>query len=116
MVFHLISRPKIDEQIVPIFATGKNPSDGSCQMANAAIPGKTSVNLNSLRIYSPAGIRLIVHNRRASTSTREIQLIRRHIALATDIEDNLQPGFQRQSVWSERDRAKLIDSMLRNCS
>lgn len=27
---------------------------------------------------------------------------------------NLQPGFQRQSVWSERDRAKLIDSMLRN--
>jgi 5-methylcytosine-specific restriction endonuclease McrA len=27
---------------------------------------------------------------------------------------NLQPGFQRQSVWSERDRAKLIDSILRN--
>jgi 5-methylcytosine-specific restriction endonuclease McrA len=27
---------------------------------------------------------------------------------------NLEPGFQRQSVWSERDRAKLIDSMLRN--
>ena len=27
---------------------------------------------------------------------------------------NLQPGFQRQSVWSERDRAHLIDSILRN--
>jgi len=26
---------------------------------------------------------------------------------------NLEPGFQRQSVWSERDRAKLIDSILR---
>jgi hypothetical protein len=27
---------------------------------------------------------------------------------------NLKPGFQRQSVWKERDRAKLIDSLLRN--
>lgn len=27
---------------------------------------------------------------------------------------NLEPGFQRQSVWSERDRQKLIDSILRN--
>lgn len=27
---------------------------------------------------------------------------------------NLTPGFQRQSVWKERDRAKLIDSILRN--
>jgi hypothetical protein len=27
---------------------------------------------------------------------------------------NLEPGFQRQSVWSERDRTKLIDSILRN--
>jgi 5-methylcytosine-specific restriction endonuclease McrA len=27
---------------------------------------------------------------------------------------NLQPGFQRQSVWSDRDRAKLTDSILRN--
>lgn len=27
---------------------------------------------------------------------------------------NLEPGFQRQSVWSERDRARLIDSILRN--
>lgn len=27
---------------------------------------------------------------------------------------NLEPGFQRQSVWNERDRAKLVDSMLRN--
>jgi uncharacterized protein DUF262 len=27
---------------------------------------------------------------------------------------DLNPGFQRQSVWKERDRAKLIDSVLRN--
>ena len=27
---------------------------------------------------------------------------------------NLEPGFQRQSVWTERDRAKLIDRLLRN--
>src|SRR5258708_39987925 len=27
---------------------------------------------------------------------------------------NLHPGFQRQSVWNERDRAKLIESILRN--
>ena len=27
---------------------------------------------------------------------------------------NLEPGFQRQSVWTERDRAKLVDSILRN--
>jgi hypothetical protein len=27
---------------------------------------------------------------------------------------NLEPGFQRQSVWTEWDRAKLIDSILRN--
>lgn len=27
---------------------------------------------------------------------------------------NLEPGFQRQSVWSTRDREKLIDSILRN--
>lgn len=27
---------------------------------------------------------------------------------------NLAPGFQRQSVWKERDRAKLIESILRN--
>ncbi|QEX18087.1 hypothetical protein FRZ44_33910 [Hypericibacter terrae] len=27
---------------------------------------------------------------------------------------NLEPGFQRQSVWSPRDRAKLIESILRN--
>src|SRR5947208_17143238 len=26
----------------------------------------------------------------------------------------LEPGFQRQSVWRERDRAKLIESILRN--
>jgi uncharacterized protein with ParB-like and HNH nuclease domain len=27
---------------------------------------------------------------------------------------NLKPDFQRQSVWAERDRAKLMDSILRN--
>src|SRR5688572_18477586 len=27
---------------------------------------------------------------------------------------NLEPGFQRQSVWNLRDRTKLIDSILRN--
>ena len=27
---------------------------------------------------------------------------------------NLEPGFQRQSVWADRDRANLIDSILRN--
>lgn len=27
---------------------------------------------------------------------------------------NLEPGFQRQSVWNARDRAKLIESILRN--
>jgi hypothetical protein len=27
---------------------------------------------------------------------------------------NLSPGFQRESVWVERDRAKLIDSIIRN--
>ena len=26
----------------------------------------------------------------------------------------LDPGFQRESVWKERDRDKLIDSILRN--
>ncbi|MGH8671888.1 MAG: DUF262 domain-containing protein [Burkholderiales bacterium] len=27
---------------------------------------------------------------------------------------NLKPGFQRQSVWTKRDREKLIESILRN--
>lgn len=27
---------------------------------------------------------------------------------------NLEPGFQRQSVWTEKDRSKLMDSILRN--
>ena len=27
---------------------------------------------------------------------------------------NLEPGFQRQSVWTDRDRAKLLDSIVRN--
>jgi hypothetical protein len=29
---------------------------------------------------------------------------------------NLEPGFQGQSVWTERDWAKLIDGILRNYS
>jgi uncharacterized protein with ParB-like and HNH nuclease domain len=27
---------------------------------------------------------------------------------------NLSPAFQRESVWQERDRAKLVDSIIRN--
>jgi len=27
---------------------------------------------------------------------------------------NLEPGFQRDSVWTKADRVKLIDSILRN--
>lgn len=36
------------------------------------------------------------------------------INLYEDEQLNLEPGFQRQSVWSDRDRVKLIDSILRN--
>jgi hypothetical protein len=36
------------------------------------------------------------------------------INLHEDNQLNLEPGFQRQSVWQEKDRAKLIDSILRN--
>jgi len=36
------------------------------------------------------------------------------VNLFEDKEINLSPGFQRDSVWTERDRAKLIDSVIRN--
>ena len=36
------------------------------------------------------------------------------LLLYKDGQLNLEPGFQRQSVWKEPDRAKLIDSILRN--
>jgi 5-methylcytosine-specific restriction endonuclease McrA len=35
------------------------------------------------------------------------------VNLHEDRQLNLNPGFQRESVWSDRDRAKLIDSILR---
>lgn len=36
------------------------------------------------------------------------------INLHEDNQLNLEPGFQRRSVWQKKDRAKLIDSILRN--
>ena len=36
------------------------------------------------------------------------------LSLYDDGHLNLEPGFQRASVWAERDRAKLIDSILQN--
>ncbi len=52
---------------------------------------------------------------RASLSHRpETRTVTDIVNLYQDDLLNLQPGFQRQSVWSERDRAKLIDSILRN--
>lgn len=47
---------------------------------------------------------------RYSAQTRTIQDL---INLHEDGQLNLNPGFQRESVWTERDRAKLIDSILR---
>jgi len=47
---------------------------------------------------------------RYSAQTRTIQDL---INLHEDKQLNLSPGFQRESVWSGRDRAKLIDSVLR---
>ena len=44
-------------------------------------------------------------------STKTIQDL---INLHEDSHLNLEPGFQRRSVWQEKDRAKLIDSILRN--
>ena len=36
------------------------------------------------------------------------------ISLYRESHLNLAPGFQRESVWTERDRQKLIDSIVRN--
>jgi len=47
---------------------------------------------------------------RYSAQTRTVQDL---INLYEDGKLNLNPGFQRESVWSDRDRAKLIDSILR---
>jgi Protein of unknown function DUF262 len=53
---------------------------------------------------------------RASTTTYKPTT--RNVVDLTNLYDrnqlNLYPGFQRQSVWNERDRAKLIDSIIRN--
>ncbi|MGO4881776.1 MAG: DUF262 domain-containing protein [Bryobacteraceae bacterium] len=47
---------------------------------------------------------------RYSAQTRTVQDLAH---LFQDGQLNLDPGFQRESVWSGRDRAKLIDSILR---
>jgi len=47
---------------------------------------------------------------RYSAQTRTVQDL---INLYEHGKLNLNPGFQRESVWSDRDRAKLIDSILR---
>jgi 5-methylcytosine-specific restriction endonuclease McrA len=50
---------------------------------------------------------LLSHRPETKTVTDIVNLFREDLL-------NLQPGFQRKSVWSERDRSKLIDSILRN--
>jgi hypothetical protein len=45
-----------------------------------------------------------------TTSSREVHEL---VNLYQNGKLNLSPGFQRQSVWSQRDRMKLIDSILR---
>jgi 5-methylcytosine-specific restriction endonuclease McrA len=47
---------------------------------------------------------------RYSAQTRTVQDL---VHLYQKGQLNLNPGFQRESVWSDRDRAKLIDSILR---
>ncbi len=47
---------------------------------------------------------------RYSAQTRTVQDL---VHLFQDGQLNLNPGFQRESVWSDRDRAKLVDSILR---
>lgn len=44
----------------------------------------------------------------------KVKTIQDFINLYEDKELSLSPGFQRQSVWSTRDRSKLIDSIIRN--
>jgi hypothetical protein len=51
------------------------------------------------------------HSLQHRPGTKTIQDL---VNLYEDEHLNLEPGFQRQSVWNERDRAKLIDSILRN--
>src|SRR5688572_14782580 len=53
-------------------------------------------------------------NKPAITHRLETKTVTDIVNLFEDDLLNLEPGFQRQSVWSERDRAKLIDSILRN--
>jgi 5-methylcytosine-specific restriction endonuclease McrA len=47
---------------------------------------------------------------RYNAQTRTVQDL---VHLFQDRQLNLNPGFQRESVWSHRDRAKLVDSILR---
>jgi hypothetical protein len=53
-------------------------------------------------------------NKPALTHRPETKTVTDIVNLFDDQLLNLEPGFQRQSVWSERDRTKLIDSILRN--
>jgi hypothetical protein len=52
-------------------------------------------------------------NRSPVTYRPESRTITDIANLYEDDKLNLEPGFQRQSVWNERDRARLIESMLR---
>ena len=49
----------------------------------------------------------VTYNKPGSMTILSLQDLYEHKRL------NLEPGFQRQSVWSQRDRIKLIDSLLR---
>jgi 5-methylcytosine-specific restriction endonuclease McrA len=53
-------------------------------------------------------------NKQAISHRPETKTVTDIVNLFEDDHLNLEPGFQRQSVWSDRDRAKLIDSILRN--
>lgn len=53
-------------------------------------------------------------NQPSMTHRLETKTITDIVNLYEDNSLNLEPGFQRQSVWNERDRIKLIDSILRN--
>ena len=53
-------------------------------------------------------------HRPALTHRPETKTITDLVNLHEDGLLNLEPRFQRPSVWSERDRATLIDSILRN--
>jgi 5-methylcytosine-specific restriction endonuclease McrA len=49
-----------------------------------------------------------LHYEAQTRSVQDLVNLYRHRQL------NLEPGFQRDSVWSDRDRAKLVDSVFRN--